>query len=54
MFNVGGGTALYATHPLDRCLRDIYASNQHFSVSIKFVEAAGRVLLGLEPGVPNF
>ena len=54
MYKTASGTALYASHPLDRCFRDIHTASQHFVVSTKIVEAAGRVFLGLKPGVPIY
>lgn len=54
MFKTASGTALYASSPLDRHFRDIHTASQHFVVSTKIAEAAGRVLLGLKPGVPSF
>jgi alkylation response protein AidB-like acyl-CoA dehydrogenase len=50
MYQVAGGTALYAPHPLDRALRDILTLRQHAIFSPKVFETAGRMLLGLEPG----
>jgi len=49
MYQVAGGTALYAPHPLDRALRDIHTLGQHVGFSPKAFETAGRMLLGLEP-----
>lgn len=54
MYHVAGGPALYAGHPLDRMLRDIHTINQHTIVSPKTYETAGRLLLGLDAGVPFF
>lgn len=54
MYKTGSGTSLYAAHPLDRYFRDIHTASQHFVVSSKIAEAAGRVRLGLKPGVPSF
>lgn len=54
MYKTASGTSLYASHPLDRYFRDIHTASQHFVVSTKIAEAAGRVLLGLKPGVPSF
>jgi alkylation response protein AidB-like acyl-CoA dehydrogenase len=54
MFKTASGTALYATHPLDRWFRDIHTASQHFVVSAKIAEAAGRVMVGLRPDVPSF
>jgi alkylation response protein AidB-like acyl-CoA dehydrogenase len=46
----GGGSAVYATCPLERALRDIHTVTQHRrSAPIQF-EIAGRMMLGLEPG----
>lgn len=48
----GGGSAVYATCPLERALRDIHTVTQHRrSAPIQF-EMAGRMLLGLESGDP--
>jgi len=54
MFRTASGTALYAASTLDRHFRDIHTAAQHFVVSTKIAEAAGRVMLGLKPGVPSF
>lgn len=54
MYLTAGGTALYASHPLDRIFRDMHTINQHFSIGPKTYEGAGRLLLGLEPGLPMF
>lgn len=54
MYRTASGAALYASHPLDRSFRDMHTAAQHFVVSSKFAEAAGRTILGLAPGVPNF
>ncbi len=54
MYKTASGTALYASHPLDRWFRDIHTASQHFVVSAKIAEAAGRVMVGLRPGVPSF
>jgi indole-3-acetate monooxygenase len=50
MYHTAGGTSSYASSPLDRSLRDINTINQHIVVGPKSYEAAGRMLLGLEPG----
>jgi alkylation response protein AidB-like acyl-CoA dehydrogenase len=51
MYHVGGGTSTYAASPLDRLLRDAHTMNQHLAAAPKWHETAGRVLLGLDPGV---
>ena len=32
-FRYGGGTAVFASHPLQRCLRDLYTIASHLLVS---------------------
>jgi len=54
MYKAGGGSSLYATHPLDRHFRDVHTLNQHVVVSQKTYQSAGRMFLGLEPGEPFF
>jgi hypothetical protein len=44
-----GGTAVYQSGALDRCLRDVLTMNQHLMGSLRTYEMAGRLLLGLEP-----
>jgi indole-3-acetate monooxygenase len=44
-----GGTAVYQSGALDRCLRDVLTMPQHFIGSLRTYEMAGRLLLGLEP-----
>jgi indole-3-acetate monooxygenase len=54
MYQVGGGSSLYAANPLDRYLRDVHTAQQHVVNSPKVLETAGQMLLGLEPGVFGF
>jgi alkylation response protein AidB-like acyl-CoA dehydrogenase len=49
VFKASGGTAVYQSGPLDRCLRDILTMNQHLMGSLRTYEMGGRLLLGLEP-----
>jgi len=48
VFKASGGTAVYQTGALDRCLRDLLTMNQHLMGSLRTYEMAGRLLLGLE------
>ena len=50
-FRYAGGTAVYDTSVLQRCLRDLNAGAQHFMVSDSAYEGLGQLLLGL-PGEP--
>jgi len=48
MYHAGGGTAVYATSPLQRQLRDIHVVTQHMMVAPATLEVTGRVLFGLD------
>lgn len=48
MYELGGGTAIYESSPLQRRLRDIHVATQHMLVGPATWELAGRVLLGQE------
>ena len=50
-FRYAGGSAVYDTSVLQRCLRDLNAGAQHFMVSDSAYEGLGQLLLGL-PGEP--
>jgi indole-3-acetate monooxygenase len=45
-YRYGTGAALYKSHPLQRCLRDIYTGTQHGVVSDENYEALGLALIG--------
>jgi alkylation response protein AidB-like acyl-CoA dehydrogenase len=45
-YNLGGGSSIYETSPLQRCFRDIHTLTQHVMVAASSYEAAGRALLG--------
>jgi alkylation response protein AidB-like acyl-CoA dehydrogenase len=49
MYTAAGGTAVYASSPLQRCLRDVHAITQHLFVAPPTYEMIGKILLGVEP-----
>ena len=51
-YTLGGGTALYETSVLQRCLRDVHAATQHVMLAYPNYEVAGRVMFGLDPVSP--
>jgi len=51
-YTLGGGTALYETSVLQRCLRDAHAATQHIMLAPGNYEPLGRMLFGLQPASP--
>ncbi|GAA4401927.1 acyl-CoA dehydrogenase family protein [Quisquiliibacterium transsilvanicum] len=47
MYELGGDTVLFSSHPLQRRFRDAYAATQHMMIAPPSWELAGRVLMGL-------
>ena len=47
MYELGGGSVLYASPPLQRRFRDAFAATQHMMIAPPTWELAGRVLMGL-------
>lgn len=47
MYDLGAGTAIYQTSPLQRRFRDAHTATAHFQVSATSFELTGRLLLGL-------
>lgn len=52
VYLTAGATSLYASCPLERAFRDVHAITQHVGVHPRLMEAAGRVLFGLDPNNP--
>ncbi len=48
MYNLGGGTSVYRTSPLQRIFRDVHVASQHMQVATPTMETAGRHMLGLD------
>jgi hypothetical protein len=49
MYTAAGGTAVFASSPLQRCLRDVHTVTQHVFVALPTYEMLGKTLLGVEP-----
>jgi indole-3-acetate monooxygenase len=47
MYDLGGGTAIYESSPLQRRFRDAHAATAHFQVNPATWELCGRLLLGV-------
>lgn len=45
-YRYGSGASLYLSHPLQRCLRDIYTASQHGVVSDENYESLGLAMIG--------
>jgi indole-3-acetate monooxygenase len=54
MHSLAGGTAVRDDSPFAAQLRDVQAASQHVHFSTRNMEAAGRVLLGMDPGTERF
>ncbi|MGE2716729.1 acyl-CoA dehydrogenase family protein [Mycolicibacterium litorale] len=54
MYELASSSALYRGHPIERGFRDGMALLQHANHSRRFLQAAGRVRLGRDPGVLLF
>jgi hypothetical protein len=47
MYELGGGSSVYLSSPLQRRFRDAHVGTQHLMVAAPTWELAGRVLMGL-------
>ena len=47
MYDLGGGSSVHLSHPLQRRFRDAHVGTQHAMVSPATLELAGRILMGL-------
>jgi transposase len=47
LYKARGGSAVYTSNVLDRCLRDVVTMNQHVINSLRAYAMGGRLLLGL-------
>jgi indole-3-acetate monooxygenase len=47
MYDLGGGSAIYESSPLQRRFRDAHTATAHLQVNAASYEQAGRLLLGL-------
>ena len=54
VYNAAGGSAIFESGRLDRCLRDARVAVQHIGLTTGTYELVGKVLFGLEPGTPRF
>lgn len=54
VYAAAGSSANYMTSPLERQFRDVHVVPMHATVNAQLMEAAGRSLLGLDPGLPTF
>ena len=53
-FTLAGGSAVYDTSPLGRCLRDAHVVTQHIQTAPKLNETIGKLLLGVDVDTSMF
>ena len=51
MYELGGGTSVYNTSPLQRYFRDIHVATQHIMVGQDVYDLTGRLFLGVETDI---
>jgi indole-3-acetate monooxygenase len=54
LYDAAGSSAIYASNPLDRAMRDQLTISAHWIASTRNLEPAGRVRLGLPADVPLY
>jgi alkylation response protein AidB-like acyl-CoA dehydrogenase len=54
VYEAAGSSAIYATNPFDRAMRDQLTISAHMVASTRNLEAAGRVRLGLPANLPLY
>jgi alkylation response protein AidB-like acyl-CoA dehydrogenase len=47
-FHMGGGSSVFESSPLQRCLRDVHVAAQHAIVSRRLFETYGKIRLGMD------
>ena len=52
LYHLAGGSAIYNSNILQRCLRDVHVTTQHISVNQGVYESVGQVLLGVDLDMP--
>lgn len=53
LYHLAGGSAIYNSNVLQRCLRDVHVTTQHISVNQGVYESVGQVLLGGDLDMPE-
>ena len=49
LYHLAGGSAIYLSNNLQKCLRDVHVTTQHVSTNQAAYESVGQVLLGVDP-----
>ena len=52
-YTLAGGSSVYSSNVLQRCLRDVHVTTQHLMVAPKLYETLGKLLLGLDANIQN-
>ena len=52
-YTLAGGSSVYSSNVLQRCLRDVHVTTQHLMVAPKLNETLGKLLLGQEANTQN-